>query len=129
MLWFLETGAAAPIPYRLTPEGSEPAPFALAGRNRPAAAFAVDKAALAEVIGRHFDAHGVADDRPDAETPHPARRVDDQPMTVFERDAEASVGQDLVDPPLERHDFLFGQYQADWRLIAETLPLRPVSSS
>jgi hypothetical protein len=76
---------------------------------RPAAAFAVDETALGQVIRRHFDADGIADDRPDAETPHPTGRVDDDAMTVFEHDAKAAVGQDLVDLPLEGHQFLFGQ--------------------
>src|SRR3546814_13322809 len=91
------------------PFGAGSAPRALPGTDRRAPAFAGDGAALGQVIGRHFDAHGVADDRPDAETPHPASRIDDDPMTVFEDDAEAPVGQDLIDLPLEGHQFLFGQ--------------------
>src|SRR3546814_7292338 len=67
------------------PGGSGSAPLALAGADRRAPAFAVDEAALGQVIGRHFDAHGIADDRPDAETPHPASRIDDDPMTKIGR--------------------------------------------
>src|SRR3546814_11095024 len=77
--------------------------------DRAAAAFAINDAALAEVIGRHLDAHGVADDRPDAETPHPAGGVGDDARAVFEHDAETGVGQDLVDHTIEGPGFLFGQ--------------------
>src|SRR3546814_10414871 len=78
------------------PFWSGSAPLALPGTDRRAPAFAVDEAALGQVIGRHFDAHGVADDRPDAETPHPARRINDDTMHVFEDDAEAPVGTDTI---------------------------------
>jgi hypothetical protein len=55
--------------------------------------------------------------------------MDDEPMTVIEQDAEAAVGQDFVGLPVKGHRLILDQDQADWRLIAETLPLRPVSRS
>src|SRR3546814_7644560 len=88
--------------------GRGSAPFALPP-DRAIPALAIDEAALAEVVRRHFDAHGIADDRPDAETPHPASRIDDYAMAVFEHDAESRVGQDFVDHAIEGQDFLLGQ--------------------
>ena len=78
-----------------------PTPFALTRDGRPAAAFAVDETALGQVIRRHFDADGIADDRPDAKTSHPAGRVSDHPMIIFQHDAKTPVGKNLIDLAVE----------------------------
>src|SRR3546814_8801131 len=55
------------------------------------AAIAVDDAALGQVIGRHFDADGVADHRTDTKASHPSGGIGDQPMAIFKDDAEPPV--------------------------------------
>lgn len=80
---------------------SAPGAFARAAAGRAGAAIAIDDPALGQIVRRHFDADGVADDRPDAETPHPASRVSDDTMVIFQKDAEASVGEDLIDLAVE----------------------------
>ena len=79
------------------------ASIALAGAasGRTGAAIAINDAAFGQVIGRHFDAYGVADDRPDAKTSHPACRISDDPMIIFQNDAEAPVGKDFIDLAVE----------------------------
>src|SRR5688500_5603158 len=72
-------------------------------------AFAEDHAALAEVVGAHLDMDPVADHRADAEAPHLAGGVGDDPVIVVEPDAEAAVGEDLVDQPLDGEDLFLRQ--------------------
>jgi len=64
--------------------------------------FAVDQSAFFEVVRGHLDLNPVAQYRPDAETPHPAGGISDNPMLVVEQDAKASVGQDFLDQAIER---------------------------
>ena len=76
------------------------------------AALAIDDASLGEIIRRHFDADRIAHDRSDAKASHPAGRIGDQAVIVFQHDAETAIGQDFVDHPFEGEKFLFRQGQA-----------------
>jgi len=58
-------------------------------------------AALAEVVGGHLHANPVAHHRADAKLAHLARGVGDDPVFVFQHDAEAPVREDLVDLAIE----------------------------
>jgi hypothetical protein len=50
----------------------------------------------------------IADHRADAEFPHLARRVSDDPVLVLEENAKPAVGQNLVDLTLQGHESFFG---------------------
>ncbi len=92
-------------------------------------AFTINDAAFGEVIGGHFDPYGIAYDRSDTKTTHPTGGIGDYAMTIFQHDAETAIGQDFINRAIKTDGFLFGQNQACARLIADSLPLRPVSSS
>jgi len=76
-----------------------------AGARRP---FAKDDTTFVEIIGRHFDLNTIAHDGPDAETPHLARRVSDNPVIILQEDAEAPVRENFIDQAVEGHQILFG---------------------
>ena len=57
-------------------------------------------AALAQVVGRQFECHLVADQDADVVLLHLARGVGDQFVTVFQRDAETGIGKDVIDDAL-----------------------------
>ena len=57
--------------------------------------------ALAQIVGRHFDMDPIANDRLDAETPHFAGGIGNDPMFVVETHAEAPIGIYLVDQSLD----------------------------
>ena len=70
--------------------------------------FAEYDPALVQIVGRHFDLNPIANDGPDAMSSHPAGRVGNDTMIVFQKDAEAPVRKDLVDQAVEGHQILFG---------------------
>jgi hypothetical protein len=51
----------------------------------------------------------VADHRTDAETPHLAGGVGDDPVIVVERHSETAIGENLVDQPFDGEQFFLGQ--------------------
>ena len=53
--------------------------------------------------------YAVSNDRSDTVTAHFSGRVGDDPMLIVEGDAEASVGQDLVDRAFHRDELFFRQ--------------------
>src|SRR6478752_3253296 len=83
----------------LAPEAASPSRRALPWR-----AFAKHDPSLGEVVRSHLHMYPVADDRADAVFAHLARRIGDDPVLVVERDAETSVGHDLVDQPFHREE-------------------------
>lgn len=80
---------------------SAPSAFARTASGWAGTTIAIDDPTLGQIIRRHFDANGVAHDRPDAETPHPASRVSDDTMIILEQDAEAPVGKNFIDLAVE----------------------------
>src|SRR5437870_1934261 len=86
-----ESGAANPLhgnsplgmAFPLAAEG----PLARPARPLARQLLAKDDPALGKIVGRHFDMDAVADHRFDAETPHLAGRVGDDPMLVVEHHA------------------------------------------
>lgn len=63
--------------------------------------FPKDDPSLLQVIGGHFDPDPVAHDGADAKFAHLPRRVSDDPMIVFQHDAEPPIGVDFIDLALE----------------------------
>lgn len=79
------------------------------GPGGPWGALTIYDPALAEIIRGHLNLNGIANDRTDAETPHPAGRVGDNTKIILQLDAEAPVGKDFLDPAVEDELVLFGQ--------------------
>ena len=73
-------------------------------------AFTKNNPALGEIVGRHFEMHPVAHDRPDAKFAHLAGSVGDDLMLVIEQDGEASIGKNFLDDAFYRQQFFFGQW-------------------
>ena len=68
----------------------------------------IDDAALLQVVGGHLDANPVAHNRTNAEFPHLARCVSDDPVVVFQHYAKTAIGQDFVDLAFESQKLFFG---------------------
>lgn len=75
----------------------------------PRCPFAEDDPAFAQIVWRHFDVYAVSNDRSDAIATHLSCSVADKTMPIVEGDAEAPVGQDLVDRALHRNELFFRQ--------------------
>ena len=65
-------------------------------------------ATLAQIVGGHLQGHAVAGQDADAVFAHLAAGVGHQLMAVFQGDAIAHVGQDLVDLAVHFNQFFFG---------------------
>ena len=68
----------------------------------------IDDAAFLQVVGGHLDANPIAHNRADAEFPHLAGCVSDNPVVVFKHYAETAIGQDFVDLAFESQKLFFG---------------------
>lgn len=71
--------------------------------------FAIDNPTFGQIVRRHFHVYVVSNDRADPVTAHFTCRVGYDPMLIVECHAEASVGQDLVDLALHRHELFLRQ--------------------
>lgn len=78
-------------------------------RSLPRGAFAEDDPAFAQIVWRHLDVYAVSNDRSNTVTAHFSGCVGDDAMLVVEGDAEASIGQDLVDRTLHRYELFLRQ--------------------
>jgi hypothetical protein len=70
--------------------------------------FAKDDPAFFEVVWSHLDVDAIADNGADAEFPHLAGRVGDDPVLVLKNNAEAAIGKDFIDLALKGHKIFFG---------------------
>lgn len=83
--------------------------LAATGRALPGCPFAEDDPALGQIVRRHLDMHAVTNDRSDTVTAHFPGRVGDDAMLIIENNAEASIGQDLVDRTFHRNELFLRQ--------------------
>jgi len=89
----------------LAPAASRPR----TGGTLPGCTFAKHDPAFAQIVRRHFDMYAVSNDRTDAIATHFPCRIADDAMLIVEGDAEASIGQDLVDRAFHRNELFLRQ--------------------
>lgn len=71
--------------------------------------FTKNDPALAQVIGCNFHVNAVTHHRTDPKPAHFAGCIGDNPMLIVQGNAEASIGQDLVDRTFHRNQLFFRQ--------------------
>ena len=108
-----------------------PAPLAATAGRSASELLTKNNPTLGEVIWCHLDPNTVADDGLDAIFAHPASRIGDDPMIIFQQYAAAPVRKKLIDDAVQDEELLLshasGRCEIDGRYLATAVGLQLVA--